>query len=260
MLRAIQQSTNSKVMARAVEKSDGPFHCPRCGAELNIRKGMVKIHHFAHKPPITCDYGKGESETHRKAKQSLFDALQQAEDVSDVQVEKDWGTVVSDVYAEIKGRQVAFEVQISNLTMRQILERTREYASLGIAVLWLPLFDPRLNKPRYAPRAWEKWLHAAYFGRVYYWLDGLTVIPVRFIAYEIEVESSSWYNEFGEEQSAGGYTRWSKRWRTPKILSPIKVPKDFVVRRRGAWSGGKIEVPECRILVDKESSQRRKDS
>ena len=247
-------------MARSVRKEDGPFLCPRCSAELNIRKGMIKIHHFAHKPPVSCDYGKGESEAHRKAKQSIFDSLRYMDSISELKIEKDWGSVVSDIYAVIQEQRIAIEVQISDLTMHQIMHRTKAYAALGIAVLWLPLFEPKLNKPRYAPRAWEKWLHATYFGRVYYWLEGLTVIPVRFASYEIEVEQTSWYNSLGEEQYAGGYSRRSKRWKTPKNFPPIQIPRDFVIRSRKAWIGGNIQIPSCRILLDKENAQSRKKS
>lgn len=213
-------------------------------------------HHFAHKPPITCNYGKGESEAHRKAKQSIYDALQNLQGVTHVELEQDWGLVVSDVYAEIQGQRVAFEVQISNLAIREILERTNAYASLGIAVMWLPLFNPKLNSARYTPVAWEKWLHATCFGRVYYWLEGLSVIPVWFADYEIEIESSSWCNEYGEEQYGGGYMRRSKRWRKPITYPAINVPSDFVLRSRDAWSGGGIIVPACRILVDKENAKK----
>lgn len=257
MLCAIQHSSNQKVLARAVAKAEGPFHCPKCRRELNIRKGPVKIHHFAHKPPITCSYGAGESEAHRRAKESIYEALQRTSGVTTVELEKDWGAVVSDVYAEIKGHRVAFEVQISNLTMTEILDRTRAYAALGIAVLWLPLFDPKLNKPKYSPRGWEKWLHATYFGRVYYWMEGLTVIPVRFADYELEVPESTWYDQSGDEQSAGGFTRRSKRWRKPVIYPPATVPTDFVLRTRPPWKGGKFVVPACRILIDKVSAERR---
>lgn len=258
MLCAIQQSTNKKVRARVVEKSDGPFYCPKCGSELNIRKGMVKVHHFAHKPPVTCNYGKGESETHRKAKESIYEALLERTDVSIVELEKDWGEVVSDVYAEIKGHAVAFEIQISNLTMAEIIHRTKSYASKGIAVLWLPIFNSKLNDERYTPSSWEKWLHAAYFGRVYYWLEGLSVIPVHFGDYQIEVEATSWYNQFGEEQYAGGYSKRSKKWREPITYPAVNIPTDFVLRNRKLWEGGKILVPACRILLDKQNASKKK--
>jgi hypothetical protein len=56
-----------------------------------------------------------------------------------------------------------------------------EYARKGIYVLWLLQWTPTLNARRYTPRLWEKWIHAAYFGRMYYWIEGLTVASYHFV-------------------------------------------------------------------------------
>ena len=47
----------------------------------------------------------------------------------------------------------AIEVQISALTMEQIVYRTSEYAKKGIYVLWLALYQSALEENRYSPRA-----------------------------------------------------------------------------------------------------------
>ena len=41
-----------KAYADIASKSDAPFKCPMCGNETILRKGKVKVHHFAHKPPV----------------------------------------------------------------------------------------------------------------------------------------------------------------------------------------------------------------
>lgn len=252
MLCAIQQSTNQKVTAREVEKSDKPFLCPKCSKELNIRKGQIKAHHFAHKPPVTCSYGQGESEAHRKAKWAIYDALNKRSDVSECELEKSWGEVVSDIFVVIRGASIAIEVQISNLTIDQIIHRTKMYYSKDIAVLWLPLFLDNMSKNKYSPKAWERWLHATYYGRVYYWLADLTVVPVHFGAFNLYVEESHWYSEYGEEQNAGGYERTSKRYKTPAFGKHVNIAKNFVMCKRQSWSGGKINVPNCKLLIDKQ--------
>lgn len=58
MLCAIRQRDNQKVAAWDQQKIDGPFSCPVCVEETILKKGAMKVHHFAHKPPITCEYGK----------------------------------------------------------------------------------------------------------------------------------------------------------------------------------------------------------
>lgn len=75
-----------------------------------------------------------------------------------------------DVSATIKGVPVAIEVQISSLSVETIMRRTIDYHRRGIYVLWLLQWTPALDRPRYAPKIWEKWVHAAYYGRVYYWV------------------------------------------------------------------------------------------
>ena len=71
MLKA--STTNKEVLSMEVEKEDGPFFCPSCRGKVILKKGRIKIPHFAHKPPVTCIYGKGESEIHYKAKLEIRD-------------------------------------------------------------------------------------------------------------------------------------------------------------------------------------------
>ena len=155
--------------------------------------------------------------------------------------------MVSDVYAKINGVPTAMEVQISTLSMSEIIHRTEEYFKRGIAVLWLPLFSDGLSEEKYSPRVWEKWLHATYFGRVYYWLADLSVIPVHFGEYKLRVDESHWHDEYGDEQWAPGYERISKRWKTPMLGNQVNIVHDFAVRRRTAWQGGKMIVPASRL-------------
>ena len=135
MLTALRQSDSAKVLARASEKSEAPFLCPRCRRELVLRKGRIKVHHFAHKPPVTCALGKGETEQHLKAKLEIFDALRTEPNVSELELEKDLGMSVADVYARISGVPVAVEIQRSELSVNDIVARTKNYHRLGIAVL-----------------------------------------------------------------------------------------------------------------------------
>jgi competence protein CoiA len=166
MLTALRQSDQTKVLARDSEKFESPFLCPRCNRVLVIRKGRIKAHHFSHKPPVTCSLGIGETEQHLQAKLAIYDALAQETNVSDLELEKDFGISVADVFALISGVKVAIETQRSALTVNDITTRTSNYHLLGIAVLWIGLQKPDIHSAQYSPRAWEKWVHAAYFGRV----------------------------------------------------------------------------------------------
>jgi competence protein CoiA len=252
MLTAIRTSDGYKIEARVSEKTDGPFQCPKCHREAIIRKGLVKIHHFAHKPPVLCSYGAGESELHRRCKQAIYDGLKAESGFDECELEKGFGRVVPDVYCRNRNVRIGIEVQISNLTMTEMIARTAEYNRLGIYILWLPLFTPALHLKQYAPKQWENWLHAVYFGRVYYWQERTSLVPIHFDEYQLYVEERSWYDSYGNEQSAGGYYRTSRRYRTPNHGSTVDLVKDsFEARDRAAWNGGDILVPKCKILMDK---------
>lgn len=252
MLCAIRKADNEKVFARRSTKLETPFFCPDCEREVSLRKGNIKAHHFAHKPPSTCEHGKGESDAHRKCKEEIYDLLSKSPNITDVDIEKNFGTVISDVFCRVNNVPVAIEIQRSNLTVNKIIERTVKYKKLGIHVLWLALFNEKLEGDKYKPKAWEKWCHATYYGRVYYWLEGLTVVPVHFAEYKTYVEPSTWYETGGEECSAGGYYKTLKSVKTPKIGARVQLDTEFEPRRKSSWSGGTVYVPDCQIYIDKQ--------
>lgn len=252
MLTSLQKTSGRKVLAHDVTKADGPFMCPKCAEETILKKGMIKVHHFAHKPPINCEYGQGESEEHRRCKNEIYEHLCRLGGAI-CELEKDLGSVVPDIFidfGENKGK-VAIEVQISALTMQQIIHRTKEYCKKGIFILWISIYNPNLEKEKYAPKSWEKWLHTVYYGRVYYWQKELQLLPIHFDDYLLYVEESEWYDPYGGHQYGGGYHKKSKRYRTPKPGTPVNINSDFQGQHRKSWSKGDIFVPECRIIIDK---------
>lgn len=251
MLTAIRALDSAKVIAAYTQRIDAPFQCPGCRREVTLRKGNIKTHHFAHKPPVTCARGQGESEQHLRAKLAIYEGLSREEHVTELEVEKDLGRSVADVYARIAGVPVAIEIQRSNLSVSDINTRTMNYYSKGIAVLWVALPTPELATDKYSPNAWEKWCHAAYRGRVYFWEQSQVLVPVHFDPYMIEVPYSFWH-ESGEARSAGGYDRYSKRWRTPRRGMPMLISHCFQLEHRRAFSRGTIDVPACRLYIDRQ--------
>jgi len=175
-----KDSSGGKVHARLAERSAGPFTCFCCRSQVTLRRGQAKRAHFAHRPPVTCEYGQGESDEHRRAKEEIYEHLSRLPHVTKLELERDLREVRPDVSCYIGGVPVAVEVQASSLGVERIARRTEEYARKGVYVLWLPLLTPGLRADLYNPRPWERWLHAAYGGRVYYWAGGLRVRPVHF--------------------------------------------------------------------------------
>ncbi|UJD92114.1 competence protein CoiA (plasmid) [Rahnella aquatilis] len=250
MLCGKRDSDNEKVFAINSLKIEGPFVCIGCGIELVLKKGNIKIHHFAHKPPFNCSRGQGETEEHRKCKQEIYDELRSRVNVTNVQMEHDLGSSVADVYAVIDGVAVAIEIQRSKLSVNEIVRRTEEYKRLNVNVLWIALHSSRLTEDKFSPTAWEKWCHAAYYGRVYYWSHGLKLTPYHFSEYMLPVPYSSYYESDGTEVSHGGYDKVSKRYRTPKMGRVVDIATHFNSKLKSAWSGGSIIIPNCRLYAD----------
>lgn len=248
MLCAKRKRDGQEVFARTELRSNGPFLCLQCGEEVVLHKGSFRIHHFAHKSPLQCSNGSGETDSHRRCKMEIYEALRQVPSVSDVQLERSLGTVRPDVIAKIRGVPVAIEVQISALSMETIIHRTKEYAQKGIYVLWLPQWTPYLDGERYSPRLWEKWIHAAYFGRVFYWLKGLKVVAYHFNPHFSRVPKSSWYSPKGKKMTGGGYNRKSKRFRAAVRGNILNLIYDFTPRDRLMWDGGGFKIPDAKLF------------
>jgi competence protein CoiA len=250
MLRAIRKKDGETVEAWSQKVSSGPFACPSCGGEVILRGGRRRLDHFAHAAEKICRYDLGESENHRRCKAEIWVCLADAPNVADVQLERPLGEVRADVSARINGVPVAIEVQISNLSIADIIRRTKEYERKGIYVLWLAQWKPALDSGRYTPKPWERWLHAAYFGRVYYWLGQTTVVPYHFDPGHVHVPARTWYNPRGNKQSARGYSRRSVRWIRPVRGKSLNLRADFNARDREWWKGGDMEIPPAKLYCD----------
>jgi competence protein CoiA len=238
MLCAIRQRDRLRVAAWDQQKSDAPFSCPLCVEETILKKGTMKVHHFAHKPPITCEYGRGETERHRDCKLTIYEGLRRHRHFRDVEIEKSMGTVRPDVSGLMAEIPFAIEVQISALTMDQIIYRTGEYAKKGIYVLWLALYQAALEEKRNSPRVWERWVHATYFGRVYYWVHDLEAVPYHL-------------GECIEFSEFCGHKKLFKRFKVPKKGRAVSLADSFIPRYRAVeWRSRRLVVPVSRLLID----------
>lgn len=228
MLTSIRSRDSKQVLAAVAEKVDGPFYCPDCNEETVLKKGTVIRDHFAHKAGSTCAYGGGESDEHRHCKAEIYRELLRFSSL-EAQLEKSFGTVRADIYFESKntGNKYAIEAQLSNLTVKEIIHRTSEYAKLNIHVLWLPHWSDFLTQPAYAPKLWERWLHVAYHGNIYYWVEDLQVVPV-------------WYAKLRD---------W---WVKPTMKKRLNIVKDFTPYER-TERVGKLFVPSSKLLISKDA-------
>jgi competence protein CoiA len=247
MLSALRKSGETS-LAFSESKSNAPFVCPECREEVILKTGPVVTPHFSHRASSLCRFTTNETEAHRRCKLEIFNYLLKQKNVTDVRLELPLGTNRPDVSARISGIPVAIEVQISNLSMETIIRRTSEYAKKGIYVLWLPQWSPALDSGRYSPRLWEKWVHAAYFGRAYYWKRGLEVVSYRFDQHLRYNPKDTWHLGYGK-RSGVGLERISKRYRAPERREILNIADDFGPMHREPWRGGVFEVPLAKLFM-----------
>jgi hypothetical protein len=115
--------------------------CQVCGEELFIKEGEVKAAHFAHKAGSHCG-SDGETLAHKDGKLFLKKQLVQvfpeyieAAFYLEYQV-PEIGRIIDLLTVFPDGRKIAHEVQLSPITTRELMERTRDYKKVGIEVVW----------------------------------------------------------------------------------------------------------------------------
>jgi competence protein CoiA len=231
------------VDAADVAIENGPFFCPGCKKPVILKQGPVRDAHFAHLAGSTCTYGAGESETHRSAKRGIKTALGKHPLVSDLHLEYPLGDVRPDIYFRFANRySIAVEVQLSTLSSQELARRTRSYFAQQIFVLWTPPYsNDMVEGKRYAPSFWEKYLHALYFGRVYYWLSGETMLPVHFAPYEL-----GYKQKYYDEKLGRWRTPTSPRFRVLYFLPAVRITQLQAIIRQ-AWESSHFLLPAARL-------------
>lgn len=235
MLTALDISKN-KCIAWNTDKEQKPFTCPKCEDEVILKKGNKKVHHFAHKPPINCSFGTGESQKHYEVKKAIYEALLKEPNCSKCELERILDGVRPDVSLKINDSYVAIEIQNSTIDISLINQRIERYNKLNIHLIWIfPDNNPKillpdskddgLSKKLCRPKEWEKYLHQLYFGKLYYWQDNANVKPLHLQTYQYRISSGNWieenseyedlegthwYNDNIDEADYGGYTKYSK--------------------------------------------------
>lgn len=226
--------TQERNLAWLTEKSQSPFFCAECNAEVILKKGRIRAHYFAHKPSVECIYGAGESQKHLMAKRQIYEALVNHPNCSKCELERRLNGVRPDISLYVGKTPIAIEVQKSPIDIDGILRRTKRYTELGVYLLWILLDDSPSTffheggkKDVHRIKEWEKYLHAMYWGKVYHWKRDAFVLPCHFDDFEVWVEESNWCSADGDEMSAGGYYRKTKSLKVPNMRDELHIVDDF---------------------------------
>lgn len=175
-----------RVYAHAAAKGH-VYLCPGCRAELVLRKGDIVIHHFAHKPPVACEFGSGKSADHLEAKLAIYQAFKPRAHRAEMEwpLELLTGDRRADVFVwDMQGAKIAFEIQHTDISADLMERRTASYMQAGISVIWLPFLKAKYREqaqrarpgeegdwviPNYRAKPFESWLHGFGFKTIWYW-------------------------------------------------------------------------------------------
>jgi competence CoiA-like predicted nuclease len=246
----------NRIIAAAAQRG-AAYHCPSCSKPLVLKKGRVVIHHFAHKPPILCDWARGETLAHLEAKQIVHAALT----ARGVRAELEYclETLPGDRRADVmawspSGRMIAIELQHTSISADEIAERSFAYARTGAAQVWIPFLPPQVWKEaldrgdgtwlirRYAPRQFEHWIDGltGKSGNWMYDASSKTLWLGKITPHELHEEEMIWYAPGGIEHYRAVRKRVSKKYRDLILHGPFKMEDlriAFRMRRQFAAAG-----------------------
>jgi competence protein CoiA len=235
--------------AKHTERSENPFFCPECNKEVLLKKGEIREHHFAHKPPVDCLYGQGETQEHYAAKNAIYDALFNHSQCRKCAIERRLKGVRPDISLYIRNIPVAIEFQRSSTSTEIINQRMNRYRDLGIHVVWLiPHRLPNENAV-IRTKVWERYLHTLFYGRCYFWIEKAIVLPVHFNSHKIIVPSAEWYED-GEEMYVDGYSYYAKEQRKVLHGRGAHLANDFKKTWRDVFQDKKFSYPSCLLWMD----------
>lgn len=218
------------------------YVCPECRLEVVLKRGRIRIAHFAHRPPTNCEWAKGETPAHLQAKKLFRDTF--AAHGLRSEVEFVVPSLPNDRRADVMvwlptGEQVAIELQHTPIGIQEIESRSFSYATAGIAQIWIPLLRPKvLDRAefctigkrhlvlirKYPARPFERFIHALHYGELWFYNPAdCAMWSGHFDKHQIMEEERYWRNESGEEMSAGGLPYISKRWKELTLSGPYSL-------------------------------------
>jgi competence protein CoiA len=128
---------------------------PCCGAPGHLRRSRRGTQHFYHATGAGCGYEE-ESPEHLELKHLIYRACKDAGWEAQTECPAPDRSWIADVLAEKDGRRIAFEIQISRISVEEIAERDRKYREEGIESYWL--LDDYLGKSKDLAAQFDSWL------------------------------------------------------------------------------------------------------
>lgn len=162
--------SGERIDARYAEKGYD-YYCQMCDKELILKKGSIKIHHFAHyaKDVEACHWWEPETETHKQMKLNVYEVISSRDDIELIEMEyainDALGRLIPDVYIELSGGgKIAVECQVSPKSLDDILTKTIRYSDIDVHSLWI--VPSRIIKR--VPKSLKHFLKLLYRGTLYF--------------------------------------------------------------------------------------------
>lgn len=133
MLVAMDKDKNRYIAENAEKIRD--YFCRDCEEKVIIKKGNIKIHHFAHYPDSKCEYSIGESFEHEKSKETIAKILKDTGSQIELEYKPENINRRADVF--VFDWNLAIEIQYSPISEEELNERTKDYKNSGYRVVWL---------------------------------------------------------------------------------------------------------------------------
>lgn len=157
MLIAVNKQNQYCLADRAGPEEE--YFCPACFKPVLLRRGQIKVSHFAHQQRSGCSFlAEGETTTHLRGKLSLFRYFSTFGQVEIEPVLKEIGQRPDLLLVDQNESRLAIEYQCSPLSVKRLHERNAGYQKLGLRVLWL--LGPRYLQRRLSGEMIARYLSA----------------------------------------------------------------------------------------------------
>lgn len=214
MLVALREGPDGRVEA-GKELATGDFRCPECSWPVVLKRGRVKVPHFAHQPgsPV-CSSG-GESVTHMRAKTLLADRfraqgyevlLEEAHPAHQRRVD----VAVTLIDRTGAPRRVAVEIQDSAIAVDELKRRTVADRHAGFfATMWVFTLN-RLRHARSVLPGYELRLPEEMRYLINRWRTPIAVLDIEheqllLVSTETAVrDGNTYFNQHGDQQWSAG--------------------------------------------------------
>lgn len=179
----IALSKDLLIIATEASRDQAPFHCSECGAEVILKKGFWRIHHFAHRASQPhCDKDT-ESREHAELKLDIYnDAVAAGLKAT---MEHRIGERIADITIEGDTRKVAVEIQLSPTSRGELWNRTQNHNRGGYTVLWVVVLPEPLEltdqDEQYSVKALHKDIHELFGGVVFLYRGNLYFDVIHFM-------------------------------------------------------------------------------